>query len=69
MKLFKKFKVSSNGPSTEWVSYETLTLYTSFLIVETTPFFQCDLQAENTENADHLLKVLSPLNVFVHKLI
>jgi hypothetical protein len=41
MKLFKKFKVSSNGPSTEWVGYETLTFYTSFAIVETTPFFQC----------------------------
>jgi hypothetical protein len=40
MKLFKKFKISSNGLSTEWVGYETLNLYTSFLIVETTPFFQ-----------------------------
>jgi hypothetical protein len=39
-KLFKKSKVSSNGPSTEWAGYETLTLYASFLIVETTPFFQ-----------------------------
>jgi hypothetical protein len=42
MKLFRKFQVSSNGPSTEWVGYEILTFYTSFLIVETTPFFQCE---------------------------
>jgi hypothetical protein len=33
MKLFRKFKVSSNGPSTEWVGYEILIFYTSFLIV------------------------------------
>jgi hypothetical protein len=30
-----------NGPSSEWVGYETSILNTDFFIVETTPFSQC----------------------------